>query len=74
MCQVQLFKQMLFAFIIVLKYVNFLFQIITYRKCQKQPSRGVLRKMCSENMLQGYRRAPTPKWDFNKVALQSNFN
>ena len=37
---------------------------------QKQRSRGVLRKRCSENMQQVYRRAPMPKCYFNKVALQ----
>ena len=37
---------------------------------QKQPSRGVLRKRCSENMLQIYRRTPMLKYDFNKVAKQ----
>ena len=31
---------------------------------------GVLRKRCSENMLQRYRRTPMPKCDFTKVALQ----
>ena len=31
---------------------------------------SVLRKMCSENMQQFYRRTPMPKCDFNKVALQ----
>ena len=36
---------------------------------QKQPSRSVLRKRCSENMQQIYRRTPMPKCDFNKVAL-----
>ena len=35
---------------------------------QKQPSRGVPRKRCSENMQQIYRRTPIPKCDFNKVA------
>ena len=40
---------------------------------QKQPSRGVLGKRCSENMQQIYRRTPMPKYDFNKVAKQSNF-
>ena len=35
---------------------------------QKQPSRGVPRKKCSENMQQVYRRTPMPKCDFNKVA------
>ena len=37
---------------------------------QKQPSRGVLRKSCSANMQQIYRRTPMPKCDFNNVALQ----
>ena len=36
----------------------------------KQPSRGVLRKKCSENMQQIYRRTPMPKCDLNKVAKQ----
>ena len=34
-------------------------------KIQKQPSRGVVRKRCSENMQQVYRRTPMPKCDFN---------
>ena len=37
---------------------------------QKQPSRGVLRKKCSENMQQLYKRTPMPKCDFNKVVKQ----
>ena len=37
---------------------------------QEQPPRGVLRKMCSENMQQIYRRTPMPKCNFNKVAKQ----
>ena len=37
---------------------------------QKQPSRGALKKRCSENMQQIYRRTPMPKCDFNNVALQ----
>ena len=37
---------------------------------QKQPSRSVLRKRCSENTQQIYRWTPMPKCDFNKVALQ----
>ena len=35
---------------------------------QGQPSRGDLRKMCSENMQQMYRKTPMSKCDFNKVA------
>ena len=38
---------------------------------QKQPSRGVLVKRCSENTQQIYKRTPIPKCDFNKIA--SNF-
>ena len=37
---------------------------------EKQPSIGVLRKRCCENVLQIYRRTPMPKFDFNKVARQ----
>ena len=37
---------------------------------QKQPSRYVLRKSCSENIQQIYRRTPMPKCDFNKFAKQ----
>ena len=37
---------------------------------QNQPPRGVLKKRCSENMQQIYRRTPMPKCDFNKVAIQ----
>ena len=44
-------------------FVLFIFHV------QKQPSRGVLRKRCSENMQQMYRRTPMSKCDFNKVAL-----
>ena len=41
---------------------------------QKQPSRGVLKKRCSENMPQIYRRTPMPKCTFNKVAKQPYWN
>ena len=36
---------------------------------EKPPSRCVLRKRCSENMQQIYRRTPMPKYDFNKVEI-----
>ena len=39
-------------------------------RTQKQPSRGVLSKRCSENKQQIYRKAPMPKCDFNKVGWQ----
>ena len=42
---------------------------------QKQPSRGALRKLCSENMQQIYRRTPMLKCDFNKTTLlKSHFS
>ena len=37
---------------------------------EKQLFRGVLRKRCSENMQQIYKRTSMPKWDFNKIAFQ----
>ena len=37
---------------------------------QKQSLRGLLKKSCSGNMQQIYRRTPMPKSDFNKVVLQ----
>ena len=37
---------------------------------QKQPSRSVFIKRCSENKQQIYRRTPMPKCDFNKAAKQ----
>ena len=40
------------------------------KKKQKQLSRGVLRKMYSENMQKIYRRTNMLKCDFNKVAKQ----
>ena len=37
---------------------------------EKQPSRGVLIKRCSENMQQIYRRTLMPKSNFSEVAKQ----
>ena len=37
---------------------------------QKQPSRVVDRKRCSENMQQIYRRPPMPKFNFNEFAKE----
>ena len=34
---------------------------------QKQPTRGVLRKRCSDNIQQIYTRIPIPKCDFKSV-------
>ena len=44
--------------------------INTMLNLQKQPSRGVLKKRCSEKMQQIYSRTPMPKCDFNKVSKQ----
>ena len=38
-------------------------------KFQKQPSRGVLKVRCPENMQQIYRRTPIPKRDFNSIEI-----
>ena len=38
-----------------------------HKTIQKQPHRDVLKKRCSENMQQSYRRTPLPKCDFNKL-------
>ena len=46
-----------------------LWTINFYNPAQKRSSRSVLRKRCSENMQQIYRRKPMPKCNFNKVAL-----
>ena len=47
---------------------------LTDAELQKQPSRGTLRKIYSENMQEIYRRTPMPKCDFNKVAKQLYWN
>ena len=47
---------------------------LRYTKWQKQSPKDVLSKRCSENMLQIYRRTPTPKCGFNKVALELYWN
>ena len=39
-------------------------------KLQKQPSRGVFKKRCSENMQPVYKKTPIPMCDFKKVNLQ----
>ena len=41
---------------------------------QRQPVRDICWKRCSDNMQQIYRRAPTPKCNFNKVAKQLYWN
>ena len=50
------------------------FSLESFSIAQKQPSRGVLRKRCSENMQQIYRRTPMPKCDllcnFIEIALR----
>ena len=45
--------------------------IITFRS---SPPRGVLRRRCSKNMQQIYRRTPMPECDFNKAANQLYLN
>ena len=59
---------------VTLAHSNQLWHILIWLEIaweQKQPSRAVLTKACSENMKQIYRRTPMPKCDFNKVTLIS---
>ena len=63
LCSVNCAKRFQEPYIIEQDYQAFI-------KWQKQPSRGSLWKMCSENMQQMYRRTPTWKCDFNEVVLQ----
>ena len=46
------------------------FMAVDSMKIQKPPFTGVLRKMCSENIQEIYRRITMPKCDFNKAAKQ----
>ena len=49
-------------------YVSYF--IVLPRSCQKQPSRAVPIKRCSESIQQIYSRTPILKSDFNKVAKE----
>ena len=52
---------------------HFLHVIINIKN-QKQPSKGVLKKSCSENVQKILRRTPMPKCDFSKIAKQLYWN
>ena len=51
-------------------YKRHIYNYLLHCTEQTQQPRGVLRKRCSENMQQIYRRTPRPKSDFNKVTLK----
>ena len=53
---------------VLIKYSETDSMVIVTDHLQEQPSRGVLKKRCSENLLQIYTRIPMPK-----CHLQSNF-
>ena len=69
---------MLFNLLNAIKKIYCVFFLIYFQRFfrnsltnrQKQSSRGVLKKGCSENMQQIYLKTPMPKCDFNKVATQ----
>ena len=46
-----------------------LLRMYSLSNIEKHPARCVLRKKCSENVQQIYKRTPRPKCDFSKVAL-----
>ena len=52
-------------------FVQYRTSVSPWKQDQKQPSKCVIKKRCSENMQQIYRRTPMPKCDFNNVV--SNF-
>ena len=56
-------------------FITYFQNSLYFRQKQKLLPRGVLRKRCSENMQQIYRKTTMPKRDFNKVEkqLQCNF-
>ena len=64
------FKAVVFYFMFERIFFNKVLLKIYLLNNQKQPSRGVLRESCFQNMQQIYRRTPIPKCDFNKVAVQ----
>ena len=47
--------------------------LLGHNSSQKQTSKSVLSKRCSENMQQINRITPMPKCDFNKVAFSEHF-
>ena len=56
-------------------YIKIYFRYIAnITPCPVTPFKGVLRKSCSENMQEIYRRTPMPKCNFNKVASQLCWN
>ena len=78
-CSYQMFQKIQITLMMIIKNMCFkqLFNSIELASTliiQNQPSRDVLRKRCSKNMQQIYRRTLMPKWDFNKVALQLHWN
>ena len=49
------------------------YQEVAIITIQKQPSRGVLRKRCSENTQQIYRRTPMPKCGYKWLIMHDLF-
>ena len=61
-----------FLFIIFRRRVYDFCKLCKTPRVQKQPSRAILRKRCSENMQQINKRTPMPKCDCSKVAFPKN--
>ena len=70
-----LFSALLFVLEVTIEHFPLLNVFTSYfsTKLHMQPSRGVLKKRCSKNMQEIYRRTPMPKCYFDKVALLDNF-
>ena len=66
-----------YIYLVIHIYLGYSWRVIillTLVTIQNQPSRGFLRKRCTENMQEIYRRTPIPKCDFNKVTKQLYWN
>ena len=64
----------LWALLKLLGLVSLIITQMLMGSFEKQPSRRVFRKRCSENMQQIYRRTSMFKYDFNKIANQLYWN
>ena len=63
------FTKLLLKFLVIrTRFQSVIFIICDKRNKQKQPSRGVHMKSCSENIQPICRRTPMPKCNFNKVS------
>ena len=73
-CSLTINCKLIFLVNIVTALHDGCFILMWVRPIHQQLSRGLLRKRCSENIQQIYRRTPILKCDYNKVAMQLYWN